>query len=69
MRVGAGVGGSYMPTMTLMSAWFEAFFNVRPDDMKWMERGRRTIVATAMRAGWYGKMESSGWGGGGGGGQ
>ena len=45
-------GGRYMPTTTLMSAWFEALLDERPDDMKWIERGRRTIVAMAISAGW-----------------
>ena len=55
---GGEVGGmgwalsAYMPRTTLMKAWLVELEVVRPDDMTVMERGRRSIVATDMKAGW-----------------
>ncbi len=52
---------AHMPRTTLMKAWLVELEVVRPDDMTVMERGRRSIVATDMKAGWYENRLSSAW--------
>ena len=56
-------GSTHMPMTMLMKACLEAVLGVRREDIMDRERGRRSIVATAMNAGWYGNSVSPSGGG------
>ncbi len=52
MRVRGNMTRYYIPRTTLINAWLVALDNERPDEMILMERGRRSMEAVDISAGW-----------------
>ena len=55
MRMNGNMAASacyYIPRTTLINAWLVEFDSERPEEMMLIERGRRSMEAIDMNAGW-----------------